>query len=67
MLPYCLKYRKNTESKTPKAVKTKNWKIMLFSKCSVCNSKKTTFLKEQEAKRLLINLTGVKIPIPEDL
>ena len=40
---------------------------MLFSKCSVCNSKKSTFLKEQEAKRLLINLTGVKIPIPEDL
>ena len=67
MLPYCLKYRKNTESKTPKAVKTKNWKIMLFSKFSVCNSKKSTFLKEQEAKRLLINLTGVKIPIPEDL
>ena len=30
MLPYCLKYRKNTESKTQKVVKTKNERIMLY-------------------------------------
>ena len=36
MLSYCLKYRKNTESKNAKAVKTKNGRIMLLSKCAVC-------------------------------
>ena len=30
MLPYCLKCRKNTESKNPKVVRTKNLKIMLL-------------------------------------
>ena len=30
MLPYCFKCRKNTESKNPKAVKTKNGRIMLL-------------------------------------
>ena len=36
----CLKCRKNTESKNPKAVRIKNGRIMLLSKCAVCNSKK---------------------------
>ena len=41
MLSYCLKCRKNTESKNPKVVGTKNGRIMLLSKCTVCNSKKS--------------------------
>ena len=40
MLSYCLKYRKSTESKSPKNVVTKNRRIMLLSKCEVCDSKK---------------------------
>ena len=39
--------KKNTESKTPKVVKTRNGRIMLLSKCAVCNSKKSNFFKEQ--------------------
>ena len=39
MSSYCLKCRKNTESKNPGVVKTKNKRIILFSKFSVCNSK----------------------------
>ena len=39
MLSYCLKCRKNKESKNPKVVRTKNGRIMFLSKCSVCNSK----------------------------
>ena len=35
---------------------------MLLSKCAVCNSKKSKFLKEQEARGLLSNL-GIKVPI----
>ena len=45
MLSYSLKCRKNKESKNPKVVKTKNGRIMLLSKCSVCKSKKSKFLK----------------------
>ena len=45
MLSYCLKCRKNTESKNPKVVRTKNGRMMFLLKCSVCNSKKSKFLK----------------------
>ena len=67
MLYYCLKRRKNTESKNPKVVKTKKGRIMLLSKCAACNSKKLKFVKEQEAKGLLSKLTGIKVPILSDL
>ena len=58
MLSYCLKRRKNTESTNPKVVRAKNGRIMLSSRCAVCNSKKLKFLKEQEARGLLSNLLG---------
>ena len=35
-----MKCRKNTESKNAKVVKTKNGRIMLLSKCAVCDNKK---------------------------
>ena len=54
-----LKCRRNTESKNPKALKTKNGRIMLLSKCSVCDTKKWRFIKEQEASGLLGSL-GIK-------
>ena len=41
---------------------TKNGRPMLSSKCSVCGSKKSRFMKEQEAKGLLSNL-GIKTPL----
>ena len=50
MLSFCLRCRKNTESKNPEVEKTKNGRIMLLSKCTVCNSKKSKFIKEQETK-----------------
>ena len=37
-------------------MKTKNGRFMLSSKCAVCGSKKSKFMKEQEAKGLLSNL-----------
>ena len=39
MWSYCLKCRRNRESKNPKVTKTKNGRIMLLSKCAVCGSK----------------------------
>ena len=38
MLSYCLKCRKNTESKNQKFIKTKNGRIMVLSKCVACDS-----------------------------
>ena len=61
MLSYCLKCRKNTESKNPKVVKTKNGRAMLSSNCAVCGCKKSKFIKEQEASVLLSSL-GINIP-----
>ena len=59
MLSDYLKSRKNTESKNPKVVRTKNRRIRLLSKCAVCDSKKLKFIQKQEAKRLLSSL-GIK-------
>ena len=61
MLVYCLKCRKkNTESKNPKVVRTKNGRIMLLSKCEVCDSKRSKFIKDQEASGLLCSLGIIK-------
>ena len=62
MLSYCLGCRKNTQSKNPQVVRTKNERIMFLSKCAVCDSKKSKFIKEQEATRLLSSL-GTKSPL----
>ena len=62
-----MKCRKNTESKNPKVVKTKNRRMMLLSKCSVWDSKKSKFIKEREAEGLLSKLTVIKVPILSDL
>ena len=59
MLSNCLKCRKNTESKNLKVVRDKNKRVMLLSKCAVCDSKKSKFIKEQEANGLLSSL-GIK-------
>ena len=59
MLSYCLNCKKNTESMNPKVSKTSNGKTMILSKCAVCDSKKSKFIKEQQAKGLLSNL-GIK-------
>ena len=59
-MSYCLKCRKNTESKNSKVVKTKNWKKRLLSKYAACDSKKLNFIKEKEASGLLSSL-GIKI------
>ena len=62
MLVYCLKCRKkNTESKNPKVVRTKNGRIMLLSKCEVCDSKRSKFIKDQEASGLLCSLGIMKL------
>ena len=55
MLSNFLKGRKNTESKNPNIARTKNGRIMLLSKCLVCNSKKWKLLNQEECRRLWDN------------
>ena len=62
MLSYCLKCKKNTESRNPKVSKTSNGKTMILSKGAICDSKKTKFIKEQQTKGLLSNL-GIRTPL----
>ena len=52
MLSYCLKCKRNTESINPKVLKTTNGKAIILPKCAICGSKKSKFMKEQEAKGL---------------
>ena len=62
MKTYCLKCRKDTENIDPKISSTSNGKAMILSKCAICGSKKSRFIKNQEAKWLLNNL-GIKTPL----
>ena len=62
MLTYCLKCKKNTESISPKVLKTTNGKTMILSKRAICSSKKSKFINEQQAKGLLSNL-GPRMPL----
>ena len=59
---YCLKCRKNTENINPRVSKISNGRAMVLSKCVICDSKKSRFVKNQEAKGLLSNL-GVRTPL----
>ena len=61
MESYCLKCKKQTENINPQVSSTSNGKLMILSKCAICNSKKSKFINKQEAKRLLSKL-GIKTP-----
>ena len=71
MKSYCLKCRKNTENINPRVSKISNSKTMFLSKCAICGSKKSRFIKNQEAKGLLSNLDVrkplSKVPILGDI
>ena len=62
MKSHCLRCRKDTENINPKFSKTSNGRTMLLSKCAICSSKKSRFLKNQEAKGLLSNF-GITTPL----
>ena len=62
MKSYCLKCRNDTDNINPKVSKTGNGRTMLLSKCAICGSKKSRFIKNQEAKGLLSTL-GFRTPL----
>ena len=57
-----MKCRKDAENIDAKMVRTKNNRLVMQSKYSVCGIKKSRFVKEQEAKGLLNNL-GIRTPL----
>ena len=59
MESYCLKCRKNTENIDPEISSTSNGRAMILSKCAICGSKNSRFIKNQDAKGLLTKL-GIK-------
>ena len=62
MESYCLKCKKHTENINPKFSAGSNGRAMILSKCAICGSKKSRFIKNQEAKVLLSNL-GARTPL----
>ena len=62
MKTYCLKCRKDSENIDPKISSTSNGKAMILSKCAIWGSKKSRFIKNEEAKGLLSNL-GIRTPL----
>ena len=62
MKSYCLKCRKDTENINPRVSKTSNGRTMVLAKCAVYDSKKSRFIKNEEAKGLLSNL-GVRVAL----
>ena len=63
---YCLKFRKDTENINSRVSNTSNGRTIILSKCAICGSKKSRFIKDQEAKGLLSNL-GVRAPLSKVL
>ena len=62
MKSYCLQCKKHTKNINPQVSSTSNGKMMILSKCAICGSKKSKFIKKQDAKGILSSL-GVKTPL----
>ena len=59
---YYLKSKKNTENIDPNVLVTSNGRTMILWKCTICGSKKSRFIKNQEAKELL-SKSGIRTPL----
>ena len=62
MESYCVRCKKYTKNVNLRVSGTSNGKAMILSKCATCGSKKSRFIKNQEAKGLLSNL-GLRTPL----
>ena len=66
MESYCLKCKKHTENIDPNVSASSNGRVMILSKRAIYGSKKSRFIKHQEAKGLLSKL-GIKTPLSKVL
>ena len=58
----CLKCRKDTENINSRVSNTSDGRTTILSKCAICGSKKSRFIKKEKAKGLLSNL-GIRTPL----
>ena len=61
---YCLVCKKHTKNTNPKIVRNRQNRLMIQSNCAICSSKKSRFIKEQQAMGILSNL-GIKTPLSQ--
>ena len=59
---YCLACRKCTKNNNPKIVRNRQNRLMIQSNCANYGSKKSRFIKEQQAMGILSNL-DIKTPL----
>ena len=59
---YCLVCRDYTKNNNPKIVRKRQNRLMIQRNCANCGSKKSRFIKEQQAMGILSNL-GIKTPL----
>ena len=71
MESYCLKCKKYSKNINPQVSSTSDGKLMVLSKCAICGSRKSKFIKKQDAKGLLsklgIKTSFSKLPILGDI
>ena len=65
MKSFCLKRKKDTENINPRVSNASNGRTMVLSKCAICDSERSRFVKNQEAKGLVSNL-GVRTPLSKE-
>ena len=66
MKSYCLRCKKDKENINSRVSKTSNDRTVMLSKCVICGSNKSRFIKNQEAKGLLSNL-GIRTSLSKVL
>ena len=55
MESYCLKCKKPTENINPQVSSTSNGKVMILSKCAICNMKNLNLLTNKKQKDDYVN------------
>ena len=63
---YCLAFRKYAENNNPKIVRNRQNRLMIQSNCANCCSKKSRFIKEQQAMGVLSGILSnlcIKTPL----
>ena len=59
---YCLVCTDYTKNNNLKIVRNRQNRLMIQSNCAICGSKKSRFIKEQQAMGISSNL-GIKTPL----
>ena len=59
MNSYCLSCKKDTENTNRKMVETKNNRLIILSKCAICNNKMSRFISQGSG---FLDILGLNTP-----